>query len=414
MRFTMSWPVPGAVSPLLHSARRHAASLLAALSLCLTASPLSARLSADVRPTADRPVSELAADDLAADPSDPADQQTRDDGTPEQVRVSAAKTELRSRCSATGKVIGTLQRGDRLEVIRVVDSSWYRVRLPGSNGAEGCVSTRAVMAIPGATGDSVPTTRAPRKDAPGKDAPGSDRDRPGRDTPVTKAPADRDPMPPPETGSQRQRPRSSPSSRPSAAPRDGIGVDAFVHFGTMSFTASESFEAILDKSSGPVFGGGGQVNLPFNLFARVDVSRFRQDGERVFVSNGEVFKLGIPTTITLTPIEFTGGYRRELRLGQGAGSGGFRLIPFGGAGVGSVKYQEEADFANPEDDTDERFTSYHVLGGVDVPLWRWIGVGAEYQHRWVPDALGTGGVSAEFDETDLGGGTFRVRIVVSF
>ena len=63
---------------------------------------------------------------------------------------------------------------------------------------------------------------------------------------------------------------------------------------------------------------------------------------------------------------------------------------------------------------DESFTSYHFLGGVEVPLWKFLGVGAEYHHRWVPDALGTGGVSAEFNETDLGGGTFRFRVIFGF
>ena len=109
-----------------------------------------------------------------------------------------------------------------------------------------------------------------------------------------------------------------------------------------SFTAKESFEAILDTSSGPFFGGGGQVNLPLNLFARVDVTRFKKDGERAFVSNGQVFKLGIPTTITVMPIEFTGGYRREFAVrppraaeARLAPEPGFRIIPFAGGGAAS-------------------------------------------------------------------------------
>jgi hypothetical protein len=32
----------------------------------------------------------------------------------------------------------------------------------------------------------------------------------------------------------------------------------------------------------------------------------------------------------------------------------------------------------------------------------------------VPDALGTGGVSEQFNEDDLGGGTFRFRVIVGF
>ena len=63
--------------------------------------------------------------------------------------------------------------------------------------------------------------------------------------------------------------------------------------------------------------------LPKNIFVNVRASRFRQTGERVFVTDsGERFGLGVPTTITVTPIEVTGGYRFDR---------GWRLIPYGGA-----------------------------------------------------------------------------------
>jgi opacity protein-like surface antigen len=299
-------------------------------------------------------------------------------GAATRVRVTLLKTPLRETCSETGKVKGSVSEGDELEVVSR-DGAWYRVRLPGSGGAEGCVAARAVE----------PADGSPRRG------------------PATAAPS-----------SQRGGP--STPARTTTAPRKSIGVSGFVDFGSTSFTASDSFEAILDTSSGPIFGGGGQVNLPLNLFARVDVTRFKKDGERAFVNNGEVVKLGIPTTIEVMPIEFTGGYRRELTFGRrGAKPGarpseGFRIIPFAGGGVGVVQYKETADFAQAGDDVDESFTSYHFIGGVEVPLWKFIGVGAEYHHRWVPDALGTGGVSAEFNETDLGGGTFRFRVIFGF
>ena len=66
---------------------------------------------------------------------------------------------------------------------------------------------------------------------------------------------------------------------------------------------------------------------------------------RVRLDGGQVFKLGIPTTITVTPIEFTGGYRRELAFGRARRTPGarraqgFRLIPFVGGGVGIVRIQ---------------------------------------------------------------------------
>ena len=146
------------------------------------------------------------------------------------------------------------------------------------------------------------------------------------------------------------------------------------------------------------------------LFVQVDVSRFEETGQRVFVIDREVFPLGIPLTIGLTPVELSAGYRfnpvRRVR-GRSVAS---RLAVFGGGGVGSVGYKETDD----SDTYSERFTAYHVMGGADVTVWRMIQVGAEARYRVVPDSLGVGGVSNEFNETDLGGTTFRVRFGIAF
>src|SRR5687768_6350756 len=85
-----------------------------------------------------------------------------------------------------------------------------------------------------------------------------------------------------------------------------IGIRGFADFGSRTFTATESFTAILGTDRGPVFGGGVEALLPWQLFVNVRASRFRETGQRVFLFNGEQFDLGIPTTITITPIELTG------------------------------------------------------------------------------------------------------------
>ena len=125
---------------------------------------------------------------------------------------------------------------------------------------------------------------------------------------------------------------------------------------------------------------------------------------------GEVFPLGIPLTVGLTPIEVTAGYRlnqvRRTRSGVVASPFAF----FGGGGVGSVGYSETDD----DGEISDRFTAWHVMGGVDVTVWKALQIGAEARYRWVPDGLGAGGVSDAFNETDLGGSTFRVRIGVGF
>ena len=89
-------------------------------------------------------------------------------------------------------------------------------------------------------------------------------------------------------------------------------------------------------------------------------------------------------------------------------------MPFAGAGFGFQQYEETSEFAAGEDDVSESHGSYHVLGGVELPFSRHLGASADVLYRWVPDGLGTGGVSAYYDETDLGGAQVRLRIVFTF
>jgi hypothetical protein len=189
------------------------------------------------------------------------------------------------------------------------------------------------------------------------------------------------------------------------ATAQGIDVKGYGLIGGMSFAASESFEAVLDTSSGLIFGGGAEVGLPWGgLYVGVGGWRFSEDGERVFVSGSEVFRLGIPVTVEVTPIEVTGGWRFK-NLSP-------RLVPYVGAGWSSYGYKETSEFADPGEDVDERFNGFHILGGVEFRLTRWLGVGGELAWSRVPDALGAGGASSVFDETDLGGTSYRLKISV--
>ena len=191
----------------------------------------------------------------------------------------------------------------------------------------------------------------------------------------------------------------------------------FAVFGTAGLftaTAKDTFDAILDTRSGTDVGVGAQVAWQSGtlrgLFVEFDASRFEETGERVFVHEGEVFPLGIPLTIGLTPIEVSAGYRFTQARRTRSGVVASPVALFGGGGVGSVGYAETDD----DGEISERFTAYHVMGGADVTVWKALQIGAEVRYRWVPDGLGAGGVSDAFNETDLGGSTFRVRIGVGF
>ena len=191
----------------------------------------------------------------------------------------------------------------------------------------------------------------------------------------------------------------------SAAGAQGIDIKGYGLVGGMSFAASESFDAVLDTSSGVIFGGGAEVGLPWGgLYFGVGAWRFSEEGERVFVSGSEVFRLGIPLTIEVTPIEVTGGWRFK--------NVSPRFVPYVGAGWSSYAYKETSDFAEAGDDVDDRFSGFHILGGAEFKLTRWLGVGGELAWTTVPDALGTGGASRAFDETDLGGVSYRLKISV--
>jgi opacity protein-like surface antigen len=185
-----------------------------------------------------------------------------------------------------------------------------------------------------------------------------------------------------------------------------FAVRGFADFGAIAFSASDSFEAVFGSRTGTVFGGGGEVVLPQRIFVGVRASRVEKTGERVFVFDDEVFPLGIETTVRVTPIEITGGYR--------FGGIGSRVIPYVGGGLGWHRYEESSEFAEDDENVKETHHGYHLLGGAELRLARWFGVGGEVQWTTVPDGLSgdPNSVAAAFEETDLGGVAFRVKFVI--
>lgn len=194
------------------------------------------------------------------------------------------------------------------------------------------------------------------------------------------------------------------AAAPSAA--QTLDIKGYGMLGSMRFSASESFEAVLGSSSGLILGGGAEVGLPVGgLYFGIGAWRFEDTGERVFLSGTEVFPLGIPVTVTVTPIEITGGWRFRNLVP--------RLVPYVGGGWSSVGYKEIADFADEGEDESERFSGFHILGGVEYRATTWLGVGGEVAWMSIPDALGTPGSASEhFDETNLGGTSLRLKVTV--
>jgi hypothetical protein len=180
----------------------------------------------------------------------------------------------------------------------------------------------------------------------------------------------------------------------------------FVDVGATRFSASDSFNAVFGSPVGVVFGAGGGIVLPQQIFVDVRVSRFKKDGQRVFVNDGDVFDLGITNTVTITPFELTGGYRFGQR--------GDTLRPYAGGGISWYRYAETDQFAASGDSVADTYTGFHLLGGAEVRVGKYFGIAGEAAWASIPNALGQQptSVGAAFDETNLGGTTIRAKVVI--
>jgi opacity protein-like surface antigen len=190
-----------------------------------------------------------------------------------------------------------------------------------------------------------------------------------------------------------------------ARPQPAAAIRPFFLATGQAFSASTTFDAGFGSAFQPFWGGGVEVTLRNGVYFDVAVSRFRKTGDRAFYFNTQTFNLGIPMTVTVTPVEFSGGYRFHLRTRPW-------LVPYAGAGVGTYGYKEVSDFSDTGEDLNERHAGYLVVGGAEFRVHRWVGLGVDAQYTHVPGILGTGGISAQVGESDLGGFAARFRVIV--
>jgi opacity protein-like surface antigen len=190
-------------------------------------------------------------------------------------------------------------------------------------------------------------------------------------------------------------------SKPSLARSRSVGAVGFGQFGYTQFNARQSFNAVMGQPGGAVFGGGGELRLGPGFFVGGSIERFSKTGQRVFVLDREVFRLGVEDTITLTPITLTAGWRFVMS----------RATPYLGGGIGRIYYKEDSSFAEAAENIAARFTSYHALGGVEFRNG-WVATAFEMQYSHIPGAIGIGGASEAFHESNLGGFVGRVKVLV--
>jgi hypothetical protein len=275
-----------------------------------------------------------------------------------QVRVVVDRAMIwrrEARIPATSVRIGTV-----LDVASR-EGNWYIVVIPNESGSRefGMIAVSQVEPVPG----SAPL--------PPQGAAGPSRAGPGAASPTAVAP-----------------------HRP-------IELFASGHVGYGAWLAHDTFNAVLGSSGEPVFGGGGQVRVHGRIFVEGSVERFQRTGQRVFIANSQVFKLGISDTVRVIPVAVTLGYRHDDR----------HMTSYVGGGIGRYFYEERSAFADSSENPSERFTSYHALVGVEFGHRAWLRTAVEVQFTSVPGALGSSGTAAAFGEHNLGGVQVRLKLL---
>ena len=192
---------------------------------------------------------------------------------------------------------------------------------------------------------------------------------------------------------------------PSSTKASAIGFHPYAAIDGNTMAASSSFEAVLGTATLLGYGGGVDVTDVWkHLFARVAVTHATKKGTRAIFTGTEAVPLGIPLTVSMTPLEFGGGWRFVPSRG--------RIVPYAGAAALVLSYKETSPVppADASDNVSDSFTGYEVFGGAEFGLTKWLVAAGEAQYRGVPNAIGDAGLSQAFSETDLGGFTVRFTI----
>jgi hypothetical protein len=167
----------------------------------------------------------------------------------------------------------TVKAGTLLDVVGQ-EADWYIVLIPveyGGSGEAGLIAASAVEAVAGPS-----------------------------------------PLTPPGRAPVRPAPPSRATTRRVTRPRP-IEVFGSGQVGLSTWLARQTFNAVLGKSNGPMFGGAIELRVWGRVFIEGAIERFERTGQRVFVSGGEVFNLRIRDTVRIIPVSATAGYRHDFK-----------------------------------------------------------------------------------------------------
>ena len=204
------------------------------------------------------------------------------------------------------------------------------------------------------------------------------------------------------------RPPARPAPRrvlPPLPAEPPISFRPYVMGAESAFAAVETFKAVFGKSYGPFFGGGLQVAFHGKYYVDVGASRYAQTGQRAFFANGQSFGLGIPLTAHITPLEITAGYRFRPRSMPS-------VRPYLGGGLTSYAYEEQSNFDEPGEGLTTRGTGLVGVGGVEFRVHKYVGISADGAVAHVTGILGQAGISKDIGESNLGGISARIRLII--
>lgn len=196
----------------------------------------------------------------------------------------------------------------------------------------------------------------------------------------------------------------TPASAQQAPANTPIGGRIFGVIEGQAMTAKDTFDAVAGETT--MFGGGAGVEVHRvwrKAFVRASASRMSVDGERVFVFGKEVFPLGIPMEVQLTPIEIAAGWRFATP--------GKRVVPYLGAGTVIMRFREESQFDTSSDTVNKTFSGAVAFAGVDVHVMKFVSVGAEVGMRIIKITR-PGGALGALGEDDLGGVSMRLLVSI--
>jgi opacity protein-like surface antigen len=181
---------------------------------------------------------------------------------------------------------------------------------------------------------------------------------------------------------------------PGVARAQGIALEMDAGYADLT-NASRSAQAVFGSSAAFTWGGALRYDITQSVYLSAGARVFDKEGERVFVvdEQSQVFPLGHPLSMRVVPLRLSLGYRFNRWASA---------VPYLGVGGGIVSYREKSTVGGVTEKTSESKGSFHVLGGFEYRRGS-LGIGAELSYSWVPNAIGIGGVSAIYQETDIGG-----------